>query len=115
MLCLEFNKVNKNLDENYEKKLKMKRSNPMHCLFRSNVGYVKMRPFMSYITNTMRTSGHNIFNRKLKINPMSIMTGNVKYIMTQKDHKCRYQKCDFHLSTPFRIRKETSTYLYTPF
>ena len=81
----------------------MKRSYPMHCLFRSNVGDVKMMPFMSYITNIMRILGHKIFYRKLKINSMSIRTGNVEYIMTQKDHKCWYQKCDFHLSTPFMI------------
>ena len=30
---------------------------------------------------------------------MSIRMGNVEYIMAQKDHKCRYQKYDFHLST----------------
>ena len=78
----------------------MKRNFPMHCLFRSNVGDVKMMPFMSYITNTMYILGHKIFNRKLKINSMSISTGNVEYIMTQKDHKRRYQKCDFHFSTP---------------
>ena len=78
----------------------MKRSYAMHCQFRSNVGDVKMMPFMSYITNTMRLSGHKIFYRKLKINSVSIRTGNVEYIIPQKDHKCRYQKCDFHLSTP---------------
>ena len=81
----------------------MKRSYPMHYLFRSNVGHVKMMPFMSYITNIMRISGHKIFHRKLKMNSMSIRTGNIEYTMTHKDHKCRYQKCDFHLSTPFRI------------
>ena len=81
----------------------MKRSYPMHCLFRSNVGDVKIMPFMSYITNIMGKLGHKSFYRKLKINFRSIWTGNVEYIMTQKDHKCRYQKCDFHLSTPFRI------------
>ena len=74
----------------------MKRRFPIHCLFRSNVDDVKMMPFMSYITNTMRILGHKIFNRKLRINSMSIRTGNVEYIMIQKDHKCRYQKCDFH-------------------
>ena len=78
----------------------MKRSFPMHCLFRSNVVDVRMMPFMSYITNIMFILGHKIFNRKLKINSLSITTGNVEYIMTQKIHKCRYQKCDFHLSTP---------------
>ena len=78
----------------------MKRSYTMHCLFRSNVGDVKMMPFMSYITNIMRILGNKIFYRKLKINFLSIRTGNVEYIMKQKDHTCRYQKCDFHLSTP---------------
>ena len=77
----------------------MKKSFLMHCLFRSNVGDVKMMPFMSYITNIMRMLGHKIFYKKFKINSMSIMTGNVEYIMTQKDQKCRYQKCDFYLST----------------
>ena len=75
----------------------------MHCLFPSTVDDVKMMPFMSYITNTMQRVGHTIFNRRLKINSMSIRTGNVEYIMIQKDYKCRYQKCDFYLSTPFRI------------
>ena len=37
----------------------------MLCLFRSNVGDVKMMSFMSYIKNI-------IFDRKLKINSMSI-------------------------------------------
>ena len=82
------------------RKLKMKRSFPMHCMFQSNVVDVRMMPFMPYITNIMRILGHKIFYRKLKINSMSITTSNVEYIMTQKDHKCRYQKCDFHLSTP---------------
>ena len=68
----------------------------MHYLFRLIVGDVRM---------IMRIMGHKIFNRKLKINSMSIGLGNVDYIMTQKDHKCRYQNCDFHLLTPppFRI------------
>ena len=64
----------------------------MHCLFLSNVGDVKLMPFMSYITNIMRILGHNIFYRKLKINSMSNRMGNVEYITTEKDHKCRYQK-----------------------
>ena len=81
----------------------MTRSYPMHCLFRSNVGDVKMMPFMSYITNIMRISGHKIIHRTLKINSMSITKSNVEYTMTQKDQKCRYQKCDFPLSTPSRI------------
>ena len=51
----------------------MKRSYPMHCLFRSNVGDVKMMPFISYITYT----GAQIFFGKLKINSMSIRKGNV--------------------------------------
>ena len=55
----------------------MKRSYPIHCLFRSNVGDVKIMPFMSYITNIMRKFGHKIFYGKLKINFMSIMTGYV--------------------------------------
>ena len=49
----------------------MKRRYPMHCLFRSNVGDIKM-PLMSYMTNIMRILGHKIFNRKMKINSMSI-------------------------------------------
>ena len=49
--------------------------------------------FMSYI-------GAQNLLQKLKINSMSIRTGNVEYIMTQKDDKCWYQKCDFLLSTP---------------
>ena len=72
----------------------------MHCLFRSNVGDVRMMPFMSYITSIMRILGHKFFNRKLKDNSISIRIGNVDYIMTQKLHKCRYQECDFYLLTP---------------
>ena len=49
----------------------------MHCLFRSNVDDIKMMPFMSYITNAMHILGHKIFNGKLKINSISIRTGNV--------------------------------------
>ena len=78
----------------------MKISYLMHCLFRSNVGDVKMMPFMPYLTNIMSVLGHKIFYRKLNINSMSIRTGNVEYIIAQKDHKCRYQKCDFNLSIP---------------
>ena len=78
----------------------MKGSYPMHCRFPSNVGDVKMMPLTSYITNKMRIFWHKILYRKLNINSVSIRTGNVEYIMTQKDHKCRYQKCDFHLSNP---------------
>ena len=52
------------------------------------------------ITNIMRKYGHKIFNRILKIDSILIGTGNVEYIMAQKDHKCRYQKCEFRLSTP---------------
>ena len=55
---------------------------------------------MSYITNIMRILGHKIFYRKLKNNFMSMRTGNVKYIMTQKDRKCRYEKHDFPFSIP---------------
>ena len=54
---------------------------------------------MSDVTNIIRKLGHKIFYRKLKVNSMSIRTGNVEDNMTQKDHKNRYQKCDFHLST----------------
>ena len=85
-------------------KLKMERSYQMHCLLRWNVGDVKMMMLMPYMTideHNAYTSAQN-FNRKLKINSMSIRTGNIESIMTQKDHKCRYQKWDFHLSTPFR-------------
>ena len=78
----------------------MKRSYSVHCLFRSNVGEVKMMPFMSYTTNIMRILGNTFFYKKLKINFLTIRTGYVENIMTQKDLKCRYQKCDFHLSTP---------------
>ena len=80
----------------------MKRSYQMHRLFQSNVGYVNIMPFMFYIVNEMRILGHRIFYRKMKINSMSVRTVNVEYIMRQKGHKCRYQKCDFHLSIPFR-------------
>ena len=78
----------------------MKGSYPMNCLFRSNVVDVRLLSLISYITNIMRILGNKIFYRKWKINSMSIRTGNDEYIMTQKDHKCRYQKCDFHFSTP---------------
>ena len=72
----------------------------MYYLFRSNVADVKILPLMHYMTNIMCILGHKIFNRKMKIK-----TGNIEYIMTQKDHKCRYQICDFfYLSTPFRIK-----------
>ena len=81
----------------------MKRSFRMYCLFRSNVGDVKKMPFMSYITNIMRILGQKVFDRKLKINSMSFRRCYVIYIMTQKEHRFRYQKCYFHLSTPFRI------------
>ena len=77
----------------------MKRSYSMHCLFRSKVSDVKMMPFLLIITNIIRILGHKIFNRIVKINFMSIRTGYVENIMTQKDNKCPYQKCDFHLST----------------
>ena len=30
--------------------------------------------------------------------------GYVDYIITQEDHMIWYQKCDFHLLTPFRIK-----------
>ena len=73
-----------------------KRSYQMHCLFRSNVSDVKMVPLMPYRTNIMSILGHKVFYTKLEINSMSIMTGTVAYTMTQKDHKHRLQKCDFH-------------------
>ena len=76
----------------------MKRSYPMHCLFQLNVGDVKIMLFVSYIATIMSKLGYKILNRKFKINSMSITTGDVEYIMTQKDNKCWYQKCDFHLS-----------------
>ena len=31
---------------------------------------------------------------------MSIRTGNVEYIKTQRDNKCQYQKYDFYVSKP---------------
>ena len=72
----------------------------MHCLFRSNVADVRMMAFVSYMTNIMGILGHKILYIKLKINFMSSRTANVEYIMIQKDHKCLYQKCDFHLLNP---------------
>ena len=69
----------------------------MNCLFRSNVGDVKMMPFMSYITNIMRILVQKIFNRTLKINSISFKRCNIECIMTQKEHKCRYNQCDFQL------------------
>ena len=59
----------------------------MHCLFRPNVGDVKMMPLMPYMTNIMCILGNKIFCSNLKINSMSIKTGIVKCIMAQKDHK----------------------------
>ena len=59
----------------------------MYYLFLSNVGDVKMMPLMHYRTDIMRILEHTIFDKKCKINSMSIRTGNVEYIMTQKDHK----------------------------
>ena len=47
----------------------MERSYPMHCLFRSNVGDVKMMPFKSNITNIMRILGAQ--NRLQKIEDQS--------------------------------------------
>ena len=43
---------------------------------------------------------YKIFQRKLKMNSMSIRKGNVEYIIAQKDHKRRHQKCSFHWSIP---------------
>ena len=60
----------------------MKRTYTIHCLFRSNEVDIKMMPFMSYITFKVHILKHKIFYRKLKINSMSIRTGNVLYIMT---------------------------------
>ena len=62
---------------------------PIPCLFRSNVGDVKIMPFTRYATNIMHTLGHKIFYRKLKINSMSIRIGDIEYIMSQKDLKRR--------------------------
>ena len=56
----------------------MKKSYPIHCVFRSNVDDVKMVPLMPYRTNIMRLLGHKVFHRKLKINSMSIRTDNVE-------------------------------------
>ena len=58
----------------------MNRSNPMHCLFRPNVGDVKIMLLMPYLTNIMRILGQKIFYRKMKLNSISIRTGNVEYI-----------------------------------
>ena len=44
----------------------MKRSYQMHCLFRTNVGDVKMMPFMSYITNIMRLLGVQTILQKIE-------------------------------------------------
>ena len=55
----------------------MKRSYPMHCLFRLNMGDVEMMPFMSYITNLMSILGNTIFHRKMKINFTSFRRCNV--------------------------------------
>ena len=76
----------------------MKRSYPMHCLIRSNVGDVKMTD-TTYRTDIMRILGHKIFVRKLKINFMSTRKGSVEYSIAQEDKKRRHQKCDFHCST----------------
>ena len=81
----------------------MKRNSQIHCLFRSNMGDVNTMPFMSYITNKMRILGHKIVYRKLKINSMSIRTGYVEYIMSQKITSGGIKKCDFHLSTPLEF------------
>ena len=83
----------------------MKRRYQMHCLFRSNVGDVKMMPLLSYMTNIMRILRQIFFNKKFKVNSMSVWKGNVEYIMTQGGTKRQYQRCNIHLSTPppFRI------------
>ena len=77
----------------------MKRSYQMDCLFCSNVGDVKMKPFVSYVTNIML----KIFYRKLKTNLMSIRTGKVEYIMKQKDHKCRHKSVTFTCEPPLEF------------
>ena len=100
MLCVEVNKDN--MDEQMEKiKNEEKLSNALpvsiKCEWSQNdTVYARHYEHNAYI-------GAKIFYRKLKINTISMRTGNVEYIMTQKDHKCRYQKCDFHLSTPFNF------------
>ena len=66
--------------------------------------WVTLNDAVSYTTNIMRVLGHTIFYRKLQIDSVSIRMGNVEYMMTQKDNKCWYQKCDFHLSIPFRTK-----------
>ena len=68
---------------------------PMHCLFQSNVGDVKVVSLMPYRTNIL---GHKIFYRKLKIKSVSIRMGNVEYTMTQKDNRRWNQR-----STPLNI------------
>ena len=81
MHCLEGNKGN--LGENYGKKIKIKSSFPMHCLFRSSVGEVKMTSFMSYRTNIMRIMKRTTVYVKL-IDSMSIDKGNIEYNIAQK-------------------------------
>ena len=44
----------------------MKRSYQMHCLFRSNMGDVKMMPLMSCSTNIIGILGHKIFLQKIE-------------------------------------------------
>ena len=77
-------------------KLKMTRSYFMHCLLRSNVGDVKMTSFKSCSTNIMPLLGFKVFHRKMNVNSTSIEKGIGEYIIAQKDHKRRHQKCDFH-------------------
>ena len=77
-----------------------------HCLFRTNVGDVKMKSLISNRMTIMRISSYKMFHRKFKNNDMSIIEEqchinyNIEFIIAQKDHKRWYQKCDFHLSTP---------------
>ena len=69
-------------------KEKMKSIFPMHCLFTSNEGDVKMTSLMSYRTTIMRILRSKIIHRKVNINSISIRKGNVEYTMAQ----CRHQK-----------------------
>ena len=51
----------------------MKARYPIHCLFQTNVGDVKIVPFIPYRAMIMCILGHAIiegiiFNRKLKVN-----------------------------------------------
>ena len=41
--------------------------------------------------------------QEIEDHSMLIRKANVEYIIAQRDHKHRYQKCNFHWSTPCRI------------